>query len=111
MAASDNHIFLPAGDLQVPLLVQAREVAGHEPAMAVEGELRRALIVEIAEHQGRPAHTELTNVARLQFAVMDLLGQRCGSHSRGRTFRSFRRLASGRRPGSVYWCEQVSVMP
>ena len=79
------HIFLPAGDLQISLVVQAREVAGHEPALAVEGELRRALIIEIAEHQGRPAHTKLTNVALNNFPVLIVLTPELYLHPVGRT--------------------------
>src|SRR5215472_8586925 len=50
VAAAYNNILLAAGNAQIALLIDPAEIAGHEPAVAVERFFGRLLIIEITEH-------------------------------------------------------------
>ena len=61
-AAADVHVLDPAGDGQVPGGVQAAGVTGVQPAVRVDGGLRGLRVVQVAEHQVRPAEQDLAAV-------------------------------------------------
>src|SRR5262249_61723275 len=69
VAAANDHVLLAPGDAQIAVLVDPAEIAGHEPAVAIERFFRRLLIVEIAEHEAGAAAADLPDLARRQFAV------------------------------------------
>jgi hypothetical protein len=58
-APADVHVLDPAGDGQVPGGVQAAGVAGVQPAVRVDGGLGGFEVVQVAEHQVRPAEQDL----------------------------------------------------
>jgi len=62
-AAADVHVLDPAGDGQVPGGVQAAGVPGVQPAVRVDGGLGGLGVVQVAEHQVRPAEQDLAGVA------------------------------------------------
>src|SRR3546814_18301765 len=61
VAAADHDVLQPSDDRQVAAVVEHAKVAGQEPAVAIERRLGGLLVVEVAEHQRRPAATDLTN--------------------------------------------------
>jgi len=61
-AAADVHVLDPAGDGQVPGAVQAAGVTGVQPAVRVNGGLGGFRVVQVAEHQVRPAEQDLAVV-------------------------------------------------
>jgi hypothetical protein len=61
-APADVHVLDPAGDGQVPGGVQAAGVAGVQPAIRVDGGLGGFEVVQVAEHQVRPAEQDLAAV-------------------------------------------------
>jgi hypothetical protein len=78
--------------------------------LRVERNLGRRLIVEIAEHQAGAAGADLADFAgrRLRIRVVpapDADLEPSQARPQVSTMRS------GGSSGSVYWCEQVSVMP
>jgi|GEM_PF-5763034 len=62
-AAADVHVLDPAGDGQVPGGVQAAGVPGVQPAVRVDGGLGGLGVLQVAEHQVRPAEQDLAGVA------------------------------------------------
>src|SRR4051794_11937268 len=71
--AADDHILLSAGKMEIARVVEPAEVAGHEPALRVERRLRRALVIEIAEHQAGAATTDLADFAGCGLGVRIVL--------------------------------------
>jgi hypothetical protein len=107
--SADNHILFAAGDTQIARLVDPAEVAGHEPPLLIEGRLGRLLVVKVAEHQAGAAAADLADFARGSLGVRivrapdaDLIP---GTGAPAGLADEFVRSS-----GSVYWCEQASVM-
>src|SRR5215472_1104731 len=73
VAAANNQIPLAADDLEIAAWVEAAEIAGEEPAAAVERTFGRLLIVEIAEHQTGAAAADLADLARHDLDIGVLL--------------------------------------
>jgi hypothetical protein len=63
VAAADDHVLLAVDDVQVPVVVGARDVAGVEPAAPLDVG-RRVVAAPVAGHDRRPAHDELAGRAR-----------------------------------------------
>src|SRR6201989_2562647 len=57
--------FLSCADsiIQIPGIVEPAEIPGHEPALRIERDLGRGLVVEIAEHQAGAAAAALAAFA------------------------------------------------
>src|SRR5450830_1095017 len=64
VAAANDQILHAADHLQVAALVEAAEIAAHEPSVRVERRLSRALVVEIPEGEQRAAPADLPDLAR-----------------------------------------------
>ncbi len=67
VARDDDELLLTVDDVEVPLVVHARDVAGVQPAAAQdEGGLARLAVVPV--HEVRPAHEELAHLAGREIA-------------------------------------------
>ena len=110
VAAADDDVLAAAGDAQIAVLVERAEIAGHEPAALVEGVLGRRLVVEIAEHQAGAAPADLADLAGRRLGV-GIVGLEDAQLVAGAGLAGGLDDPLGSSSGSVYWCEQVSVMP
>src|SRR5580658_2280175 len=68
-AATNDHIILASGDMEIAAFVDPAEIAGHEPTLRIKGCLGRPLVVEIAEHQAGAAAADLADFAGRGFRV------------------------------------------
>ena len=64
VAAPNDQFFQPAFDAQIARLIERAEIAGEEPAIAVETRLGRCLVGEIPEHQRGAAPRDLAHRSR-----------------------------------------------
>ena len=69
----DDHVLQTPGNAQVAGVVHPAKIAGHEPALRVEGGLRGCLVVEIAEHQAGATAADLADLAGRRFNVRIVL--------------------------------------
>src|SRR5262245_55539352 len=69
VAATDDQVLLAADDSDVSVLIHLAEIAGHEPARAVEGSFGAGLVVEIAHPQTGALPAKFARFAGRNFAI------------------------------------------
>jgi hypothetical protein len=78
--------------------------------LGVERVLGGLLVVEIAQHQAGAATADLADLTDRRFDVRIVLAPDLTSYP-GQARPQLSVIMAGSSVGSVYWCEQVSVMP
>ena len=72
LAACDDHVLESVHDVEIAVLVHARQVAAAIPALVVQHGGRGLAVVQIALHHGRRAQADLTHFAgAAQAAVLE----------------------------------------